>query len=106
MCTYPVILYVINYAHIIYIICITVQDGYEMSFTANYLGPFLLTLLLLPALKKHKDGRIINLTSSLHWDCPRFDFDNVMSEKSYSLFSNYAQCKLGNILFSNELQRR
>jgi NAD(P)-dependent dehydrogenase (short-subunit alcohol dehydrogenase family) len=30
------------------------QNGYEMSFTANYLGPFLLTVLLLPELKKQR----------------------------------------------------
>lgn len=80
-------------------------DGFEMVFTANHLSHFLLTNLLLSELEKN-NGRIINLTSSLYKSVPTFNFNDVMSERNYSLFGTYAQSKLANILFTIELQRR
>lgn len=76
-----------------------------MVFTANHLSHFLLTNLLLPELEK-TNGRIINVSSSLYHMTKSFNFDDVMSEKHYSLFSTYSQSKLANILFTLELQRR
>ena len=84
--------------------CLT-QDGFEMVFTANHLSHFLLTNLLLPELEKN-EGRIVNVTSCLHKSAKRFDFDDVMSERNYSLFGTYAQSKLANILFTVGLQKR
>lgn len=81
------------------------QDGFEMVFTANHLSHFMLTLLLLPELEK-TGGRVVNLTSSLHRLPSRFDFDNVMSEKSYEMFAAYSQSKLANVLFTRELNKR
>ena len=81
------------------------QDGFEMVFTANHLSHFLLTTLLLPELEITA-GRIVNLSSSLYRMTKKFDFDNVMSEKAYSLFATYSQSKLANILFTVELQKR
>lgn len=51
-------------------------DGYEVQFGSNYMGPALLTKLLLPALEKtaaQKDGdaRIINLSSELFKQAPK-----------------------------------
>lgn len=51
-------------------------------------------------------GRIVVVASSMHKFVKEFDFDNVMSEKSYSLFNTYAQSKLANMLFGFEMQRR
>jgi NAD(P)-dependent dehydrogenase (short-subunit alcohol dehydrogenase family) len=51
-------------------------------------------------------GRVVNLASALHKAAPAFNFDDIMSEKSYSLFGTYAQSKLANVLFTDELQRR
>ena len=42
------------------------EDGFEMHFGVNYLGHFLLTLLLVKKIKKSSPARIINLTSNLH----------------------------------------
>ena len=42
------------------------EDGFEMHFGVNYLGHFLLTLLLVEKIKKSSSARIINLTSNLH----------------------------------------
>ncbi len=81
------------------------MDGYEMVFTANHLSHFLLTNLLLPDLEK-SNGRVVNVTSSLHKLAKKYDFDDIMSEKNYNIWSNYSQSKLANILFTQELQER
>lgn len=65
-------------------------SGLETVFTANHLGHFLLTNLLLPHLER-TGGRVVVLSSSLHRAPKAFNFGDVMSEKSYSLFGSYAQ---------------
>ena len=42
------------------------KQGFEMSFGVNYLGAFLLTLLLLPLLEKSEQGRIVMMSSVAH----------------------------------------
>ncbi|CAN7937952.1 unnamed protein product [Ixodes hexagonus] len=42
------------------------EDGYEVCFQSNYLGHFLLTILLCELLKKSAPSRVVNLTSILH----------------------------------------
>jgi NAD(P)-dependent dehydrogenase (short-subunit alcohol dehydrogenase family) len=44
------------------------EDGNELTLQTNYLGHFLLTLLLLPRLQSSGPGcRIINVSSVVHW---------------------------------------
>lgn len=80
-------------------------DGYENTFSLDYLSPFLLTNLLLDPLKKSGSGRIITVTSGLHRR-GRIRFDDLMMEKKYSLMSAYAQAKLAQVCFTYELARR
>lgn len=80
-------------------------DGFEMSIGANTLGPILLTELLLPALEKSDDGRIVHLASMGHLG-GNIDFDSFRQRKPYFAFPAYAQSKLGNLLYSNALARR
>lgn len=42
------------------------EDKVEITFQTNYLSHFLLTVKLLPLLKRSRDSRIINITSSSH----------------------------------------
>ncbi len=75
------------------------KDGVEMQWAVNHLAPFLLTHLLLPALKNSEQGRIINITSRAH----RFAqgrFPEVFTPENYSGNSTYNQTKLANILFT------
>lgn len=84
------------------------KDGYEMMFTSNHLGHFLLTNLLLDDLEK-TSGRVVNLSSSLHRSVPfesGFNFKDVMYTENYSLFGTYAHTKLANVIFTIELNRR
>jgi retinol dehydrogenase-12 len=85
------------------------QDGYDFTMQANYLGHYLLTRLLLPAIQKSKDPRIINVTSSTYTLVSKIDLDDLFCQKGkrpYTLFGQYAQSKLAQILFTNELDSR
>ena len=81
-------------------------DGFEMNFAVNYLAPFLLTNLLLDALKENAPSRIINVSSAAH-RMAKIDFDDLQSEKrKYRLMKIYGASKLALMLFSYELSRK
>lgn len=42
------------------------EDGFEMHLQVNFLGPFLLTALLLPLLKASAQGRVVNVSAHAH----------------------------------------
>jgi NAD(P)-dependent dehydrogenase (short-subunit alcohol dehydrogenase family) len=80
--------------------------GWELQFATNHLGHFLLTALLLPAVKAEASSRIVNLSSGAH----RFggvDFDDIhFNHREYDKFVAYGQSKTANILTAVELGRR
>lgn len=80
-------------------------DGFELQMATNHLGHFLLTSLLLPALKRAPAPRVVTVSSIAHRR-GRIAFEDLQSERSYSPFASYAQTKLANLLFAFELQRR
>jgi NAD(P)-dependent dehydrogenase (short-subunit alcohol dehydrogenase family) len=82
-------------------------EGYEQQFGVNYVGPFLLTQLLLPALNKAPAGRIIHLASIMHW-LGRIKPETFRTESaaSYKSVAAYGQSKLANLLFSKALARQ
>ncbi|XP_050149941.1 short-chain dehydrogenase TIC 32, chloroplastic-like [Malus sylvestris] len=89
------------------------KDGIEMQFATNHLGHFLLTELLLETMKRTSreskvEGRIVNVSSSLHPDGYRegIRFDKINDEAGYNRYYAYAQSKLANLLHTNELTRR
>eukprot|EP01036_Dinobryon_divergens_P028940 gene28940-37964_t len=57
-------------------------------------------------LTQKTNGRVVNLSSSLHHAASTINFDDIMSAKNYSMFPVYGQSKLANILFTRELQKR
>ncbi|KAE9308033.1 hypothetical protein PF008_g21081 [Phytophthora fragariae] len=84
-------------------------DGYERQFATNHLGHFALTAQLLEILTKSAPSRVASVSSFVHRQAwLRFDATEVMApnEKAYSQWSNYANTKLYNILFTKELNRR
>lgn len=84
---------------------ITTKDGFETTFEVNYLSHFLLTNLLLGALKADAPSRIVNVSSDAHTG-GHVNFDDLQGEKGYSEMGAYAQSKLAQILFTYELARR
>ena len=81
------------------------KQGFELSFGVNYLGGFLLTLLLLPLLEKSKQGRVVMTASVAHgWGDIRWDDLNYT--KGYNRFAAYGQSKLCNLLFTRALAQK
>jgi NAD(P)-dependent dehydrogenase (short-subunit alcohol dehydrogenase family) len=83
------------------------EDGYEMTFQVNHLGPFLLTQLLRDQLIAGASARVVNVASDAHKSARRgLDFDDLQTTGRYRSFKVYGQTKLANILFTRELARR
>ena len=87
------------------------KDGFELEFGINHIGHFLLTKLLLPALKQAVPARVITVSSIRHipgkgGKGANFDFDNLKGEKWYDARLFYNNTKLANVWFTHELQRR
>ena len=80
-------------------------DGHETTFAVNHLAAFLLTNLLLPHLRASAPARVVNVASAAHLG-GHIDFDDLMGEKGYGGWKAYAQSKLANVLFTQELARR
>jgi NAD(P)-dependent dehydrogenase (short-subunit alcohol dehydrogenase family) len=80
-------------------------DGLEMQFAVNHLGYFLLTNLLLDALKAGAPSRIVNVSSGAHQG-GRIDFDDLQSQRRYEPIRVYSMTKLANLLFTHELAMR
>lgn len=80
-------------------------DGLEAHFAVNHLAHFLLTHLLLDAIKASAPARIVNVSSRLHRK-GRLDFDDLQMERRYSGLAGYCNSKLANMLFTRELARR
>ena len=81
-------------------------DGFERQFATNYLGPFALTGLLLPSIKAKPGSRVVTLSSGASHQ-GKIDFDNLQGERVYRpMWQAYAQSKLGDLIFAQELQRR
>ncbi len=80
-------------------------QGFEMQFGVNHLGHFLLTHLLLDNVKAAPAGRIIIVSSIMHW-LGRINFHSFRGEKFYNPLVAYGQSKIANVMFMQELARR
>jgi NAD(P)-dependent dehydrogenase (short-subunit alcohol dehydrogenase family) len=81
------------------------KDGYEMTFAVNHLAPFLLTHLLLGALKSAAPSRIVTVASRAHENAKPV-FDDLQTTRKYSSMGAYGASKLANILFTRALAKR
>jgi NAD(P)-dependent dehydrogenase (short-subunit alcohol dehydrogenase family) len=82
------------------------EDGFEKQFGTNHLGPFALTLLLMPALRSSSAPRVTMVSSgAAQMGTKKINFDDLQSEKKYGPWNAYCQSKLANLLFMLELGR-
>lgn len=85
----------------------TTQDGFEMHFGTNHLGPYLFTRLLLPLLKNSAPSRVIVVSSHGHYSARTLDFSSFVGKtRTRWSFPEYATSKLCNILFVKALATR
>src|SRR5512144_719926 len=83
-------------------------DGFDLTYATNHIGPFLLTSLLLPAIERAPQGRIVNVSSVGHMQAKAIDW-TLLERRTLprkSGFRDYAATKLMNILHAKELARR
>jgi NAD(P)-dependent dehydrogenase (short-subunit alcohol dehydrogenase family) len=85
----------------------TTADGFELQFGTNFLGPFALTGLLMPALQRAASPRVTTVASAAaKLGMRRINFDDLQGERSYGPWKAYCQSKLADLMFMLELARR
>lgn len=81
----------------------TTADGFELQFGSNFLGPFALTVRLLPLVLKANAPRVVTMSSSMA-NYGRIRFDDLQWERRrYSPTRSYAQSKLADSLMAHRL---
>jgi NAD(P)-dependent dehydrogenase (short-subunit alcohol dehydrogenase family) len=80
-------------------------EGHELQFQTNHLGHFLLTGLLLPALRAGAPARIVNVSSAGHRFSPVVFDDVAYDSRPYDKWEAYGQAKTANVLHAVELDR-
>jgi NAD(P)-dependent dehydrogenase (short-subunit alcohol dehydrogenase family) len=82
------------------------EHGFEMQFGTNHLGHFLLTGLLLPALRQGAPSRVVCVSSNGHrFDTVHLDDPNY-ERRPYDKWESYGQAKTANVWHAIELDRR
>ncbi|XP_074893232.1 retinol dehydrogenase 12-like [Buteo buteo] len=81
-------------------------EGLEQTFATNYLGPFLLTNLLLDLLKASAPARVVNVSSFRHSVGTADGRYLTGQERPGGFDAAYNSTKLMNVLFTAELARR
>jgi NAD(P)-dependent dehydrogenase (short-subunit alcohol dehydrogenase family) len=84
------------------------DEGYEVQFATNTIAPFLLTNLLLPAMQRQADARVINISSRGLTLYPKIqlDIEELVAPKKYSPSKTYYQTKLALLMNSLHLRRQ
>ncbi|MFE4534882.1 SDR family oxidoreductase [Streptomyces scopuliridis] len=81
----------------------TTADGFELQMGSNYLGPFALTVRLLPLLLSATAPRVATMSSGTA-NYGRIHFEDLQWERRrYSPNLSYAQSKLANLMMTRHL---
>ncbi len=78
-------------------------DGFELMFATNYLGPFLLTRLLIPRLVAAAPSRVISVTAP---STTRPNLNDLQGERKFGALSAFGASKAADLLFTYALSRR
>jgi NAD(P)-dependent dehydrogenase (short-subunit alcohol dehydrogenase family) len=82
-------------------------DGFELTFGVNHLGHFLLTTLLLDRIAASAPARIVNVSSSNHFNAKGIDWDALQEPTRTRIgLHEYDVSKLCNVLFTQQLASR
>jgi NAD(P)-dependent dehydrogenase (short-subunit alcohol dehydrogenase family) len=95
----------INNAGVLLFKYVLSEDGIEKTFATNFLGPFLLTNLLMERLRRAPAGRIVNVVSE-GTSNGVLDIEKIIDAGDYKAVVAYSQSKQAEILFTYELAER
>ncbi|XP_045513050.1 retinol dehydrogenase 11-like [Pieris brassicae] len=79
------------------------EDGINMIMQVNYLGPYLLTKLILPKLIPTQ-SRIVNVSSGMYF-CGELDLQDLAGLKPKNFFKSYINSKLCTVLWTKALAK-
>jgi NAD(P)-dependent dehydrogenase (short-subunit alcohol dehydrogenase family) len=84
------------------------EDGVEVIFATNHLGPFLLTNLLLERLKTSAPARVLTVASQGLMTYPflSIEFDNLNGQQKFSTQHAYYHSKIAQVMFTFDLAQR
>lgn len=90
------------------------DDGIELTFATNVLGPYLLTTGLADRLRRSDDARILNAGSNIvkHFFNPKLkiEFENLRGEMpddpSFSVYKRYRDSKMALLILTFEMAER
>ncbi|MDG2333619.1 MAG: SDR family NAD(P)-dependent oxidoreductase [Myxococcota bacterium] len=82
------------------------SQGWELQLATNHIGHYLLSCLLVPALRAGTSARVISVSSAGHRLSDVDLQDPHFESRDYDKWVAYGQSKTANILFSVELDRR
>jgi len=83
------------------------EDGFELQFGTNFLGPFALTMSLMPALMRAPSPKVTTVSSgAANMGLKKINFGDLQWERSYGPWTAYCQSKLADLMFALELGRR
>lgn len=100
---YPRLDVLINNAAVILSNRMVTPEGFEQMFATNYLGPFLLSRLLVPYVEAAKPSRIINVSAP---STTRPDLDDLQGERKFSALNAFGASKASDLLFTYALARK
>jgi len=80
----------------------TTADGFELQFGSNFLGPFALTVRLLPLVLAAPAPRVVTMSSGVA-SYGRIRFDDLQWERRYRPNLAYAQSKLADLMLTLHL---
>jgi NAD(P)-dependent dehydrogenase (short-subunit alcohol dehydrogenase family) len=83
------------------------ENGFERQMGTNFLGPFALTVLLIPALRRSAAPRVTTVSSgAANMGLKRIKFEDMQWDKLYGPWKAYCQSKLADLMLMLELARR
>jgi NAD(P)-dependent dehydrogenase (short-subunit alcohol dehydrogenase family) len=80
----------------------TTADGFELQFGSNFLGPFALTVRLLPLVLAAPAPRVVTMSSGMA-NMGRMHFDDLQYSHRYRAWPAYSQSKLADLMLTGHL---
>lgn len=81
------------------------SEGHELTFQTNHVAVFILTMGLLPYLRKSTNPKVLVVSSLSHYRAS-FNPRNIENKRFYNILKAYKRSKLYNVLFVKAFHRK